>query len=495
MCPSNGGAGPTGGAAGAGVTGGTESGGTAGAAVGGSGGGGGHQAPGGAGGSAGSSGAPGTGGTPMTCRPSELVCGATCVDPDEDATHCGATAGCGVDGGSAGTDCAASQQVCSDGECQGACTGGLAACGDVCIDPLTSNRHCGAYGGCDQTPGTACLLTEACVSGTCRDCTEFATTASTAGVTYAPSDIALGDVDDDGVLDAVVSLMESGPRVLLGDGSGQFAVQAAMSTATTTWSSDIELVDLDGDGVLDMLTNKFVAFGDGSGFGAPRSHGVVGATRAHAADVDGDGNPDIVTSSQSTVAIALNAGGGTFAAGSSFATTTQVFAVADVDGDRDQDILLGDGALLLNDGTGAFNATAGFATLTSALDLKVADLNGDDQNDIIVGSATSVKVLPNIGLAAFTNTAALDIPASRVQIGDINADGELDFVAGSGTTVTLALGDGSGTFRVEPPITAPVSISALALADVTGDGRLDIVTASTSNRVDVLISAVRFACR
>jgi hypothetical protein len=106
--------------------------------------------------------------------PSYLVsCAGTCVDPTNNPAHCGATQGCGVDGGSAGVACNAG--YCTGGACQAgdaalACPPYLISCGGLCIDPLTNPSHCGATAGCGAdagSAGTACSA-GSCVNASCQ---------------------------------------------------------------------------------------------------------------------------------------------------------------------------------------------------------------------------------------------------------------------------------------------------------------------------------------
>lgn len=104
-----------------------------------------------------------------TCAAGNVVCGTECLDPRVSNQHCGATAGCGADGGSAGTACAAGQ-VCSAGVCAATCQAPQINCGGTCIDPQTNDEHCGASAACNAdagTGGTACTATQACQNGVC----------------------------------------------------------------------------------------------------------------------------------------------------------------------------------------------------------------------------------------------------------------------------------------------------------------------------------------
>jgi hypothetical protein len=137
----------------------------------------------------------------LSCQPGLLSCGGKCIDPSTDRQFCGATAGCGADGGTTGTPCA-DGQVCSGGTCQASCQGGLVACAGACIDPSTNNQYCGATPGCGAggagTAGSACAANQTCFRSGCRstNCSRNLALSSTPGyVTASVSSLAVGSED------------------------------------------------------------------------------------------------------------------------------------------------------------------------------------------------------------------------------------------------------------------------------------------------------------
>lgn len=103
-----------------------------------------------------------------TCRAGLVSCSGTCKNPDTDKDFCGARSDCSAVTGvpPEGTVCA-EDEVCIAGSC-GTCPAGLLKCGQQCVDPLTSEGNCGASADClGDNAGTACELSETCVSGVC----------------------------------------------------------------------------------------------------------------------------------------------------------------------------------------------------------------------------------------------------------------------------------------------------------------------------------------
>ncbi|WP_437635726.1 cadherin-like beta sandwich domain-containing protein [Sorangium sp. So ce854] len=107
----------------------------------------------------------GAGACELSCQRGLVACGGTCVDPDTDRDHCGATGDCRGD--SAGVACGAGE-ICSGGACEASCAPPLVACGGACIDPATDATYCGATGDCaGASAGATCSAGEACVAGAC----------------------------------------------------------------------------------------------------------------------------------------------------------------------------------------------------------------------------------------------------------------------------------------------------------------------------------------
>jgi uncharacterized protein (TIGR03437 family) len=117
-----------------------------------------------------------------------------------------------------------------------------------------------------------------------------------------------------------------------------------------------------------------------------------------------------------------------------------------------------------------------------------ADLNGDGHVDLVQGNggelAESLVVYLNDGHGRFTASSQV-FPATQlhdIALGDVDGDGKLDLViSGTPQGTTIWLNDGSGRFTAGQNVSG--NVGAVRLADVDGDGDLDLLLGSTGTRV------------
>jgi hypothetical protein len=144
--------------------------------------------------------------------------------------------------------------------------------------------------------------------------------------------------------------------------------------------------------------------------------------------------------------------------------------------------------VLLGNGDGTFQPAVHFDAGPHPAAVVVGDLNGDGIPDIVVANAGSVteghtvRVLLGNGDGTFQSPRTFQVgrnPTS-VALGDLRGDGRLDIVTANGgsDTVSVLLGNGDGSFQNAVSFPVGVNPTAVALGDLRGDGRLDIVTAN-----------------
>jgi len=302
--------------------------------------------------------------------------------------------------------------------------------------------------------------------------------------------IAVGDVDGDGLED-VVTLHEEAHRfdVHMGDGHGGFV--RSMSIDTPGRPEDLALGDMDGDGDLDAVVSgadaqaTIVYANDGGGRFLPRAIGPVDRRPGPLTlgDLDGDGDLDVAIAALSAtrVYVQRNDGAGGLASVGAHSTRSNVraMAIADLDGDGDNDLVVEAGGVevLLNDGDAALGPRVGLPVPLRG-GLAVGDLDGDGRPDVFSTTSSRLAVLPNASVAGalvFGDVVMLD-PASStgfntLAIADIDGDGILDLVSG-GTNVHL----GRGGFDFAPREGfASRGSASMTVRDVNRDGGADLL--------------------
>lgn len=326
------------------------------------------------------------------------------------------------------------------------------------------------------------------------------------------------DIDNDGYLDILSSSRKDDKIAWYkNDGYGNFGEQKIISTEYD-YPEEIQSANIDGDYDNDIISlshnRKVIACHINDGMGNYDSHIIAQNDKSHAFweihvnDIDSDGDIDIITGSISIDKIIYfeNDGLGNFqekiiANGDEIGTHIYV---CDLDNDNYKDVIStnfnsqNQKVILFykNDGKCNFNEPIEIAQLElSALLLKTADLDNDNDEDII--ASISHEPTNNHKIIWYRNNGNLNfssaILVSRdvnyvVDIcnSDINNDNFIDIIAASfwGSKINLFENSGKGIFINYPIFTelysTPTSVTA---ADIDNDNDLDIIFTLSNDKI------------
>ena len=329
------------------------------------------------------------------------------------------------------------------------------------------------------------------------------------GAGAAPSLVRSGDFNRDGKLDVVTASVSGNVvSVHLGNGDGSF--QAPKHYVVGAGPNEVNVVDRDGAGTLDLVVSYgsddhvtvLPGRGDGT-FESARAYQTAanisgGAFAVAVADFTGDGVPDVVTTD---AALLPGQALGRFGAAVPLPGLSGSGVVAaDWNVDNKMDLAIvgastgspGQLKIALGNGNGTFAAPtslplpAGFSPFPLVRFPLVVDLNHDTKPDLVVANpgANSISVFVNTGGGSFSTPP--DVPVGKsptwLAAGDFNNDNTLDLVvvnhgdfgAGNGSIAVL-LGDGAGGFQAGQVLRSGIEPDSVAVADVDGDGKLDVV--------------------
>lgn len=274
-----------------------------------------------------------------------------------------------------------------------------------------------------------------------------------------------GDLDGDGHPDILIAV-DDGVTILRGDGTGSLGAPIRVPAGPNPVG--LAIADLNADGHLDIAVANHESYlltllrGDGTGGAQPFSHSPVTVDVAphphavRAADLDGDGNADLIVDHRENggLLVLLGAGDGTFESAGT---------VLDAGGDPYRGMAVG-------------------------------DLNADGRPDMVTPNPNAVGVLLNTSSNPLTfsrSMIATEGGPFAVALGDLNADGHQDIVAAldeGSSLVQVFLGDGQGDFREagDSPIRWAAGAKMIARGDFNGDG-VDDAAIVCWNATEVLL--------
>ena len=336
--------------------------------------------------------------------------------------------------------------------------------------------------------------------------------------------IATGDVNGDGKIDLVVGNAGQPLQLFLGDGAGGYGNGGKAIGTDVFNTTSVLLVDVDGDNDLDLIAGNFgqanrLYTNPGNGqFTAGQNIGseIDLTTSLAAADINRDGRVDLIVGNDGQAnRLYLGTPSG-FAAPSLIGAEighTRSIAVGDFNGDTNLDLLVGNygegNRIYASNSAGVFSLVGfidPFADQTQSV--AIGDLNGDSVLDFVAANNGVTRWYAGNGSFGFTaasltettiedgnaTTEDASYDARSVKIVDWNRDGRNDIVLGIyNLSINVYRNDGSGN-----PFDMPVTVvdgdvvganpafeqigqdgfvTAIAIADMDGDSRPDVVAA------------------
>ena len=359
-----------------------------------------------------------------------------------------------------------------------------------------------------------------------------------------PCGVAISDLDGDGKPDLVVINYWSNTVSVLRNTSlsssitsSSFAAKVDFATGMSPSPWSVAIGDLDGDGKPDLVvvntgSHTVSVFRNTSTSGsitsssfAPKVDFTTGMSPNGVAisDIDGDGKPDLVVTNydDNTVSVLRNTstyGSITFAAKVDFMTGMNPIgaAIGDIDGDGKPDLVAVNYSSntvsvlrnMTSSGSISFAANVDFPTGELPYGVAIGDIDGDGKPDLVVNAhsmtasvfwnTSSPGSITSSSFAAKVDFTTGSSPYS-VAIGDIDGDGKPDLVVVSANTKTVSAFRNTSTsgsitsssFAPKVDFTTGAGPVFVAIGDLDGDGKPDlVVTDWESATVSVLRNTV-----
>lgn len=354
------------------------------------------------------------------------------------------------------------------------------------------------------------------------------------GVVSGPGmDVEAADLDGDADLDVVIANEYQPNKILLNNGSGVFTDGTPGRLPQKNLDSeDIGIADMDRDNDLDIVfatedhAIHELYFNNGIAVYRDKSNVLPGsiANSVLAIDINNDSLPDLIfgnagpSDTPARNFILVNNGDSTFTNETStrmpnVLDITQDIKLADIDNDGDNDMVVGneDGNKIhINNGSGFFtDETTIRLPLTGFEETRkvtLADIDGDNDLDIFFANVAfrpvmqrQDRLLKNNGSGIFTDVTSTNLPVDQEHTTegifvDVDFDGDLDLITTNifvNRPVKVFLNNGSGVFEERTTEVLPAGVQGegigIKAADFNGDHLLDLYICNRGQQDKLLI--------
>jgi hypothetical protein len=355
-------------------------------------------------------------------------------------------------------------------------------------------------------------------------------------------DAEFGDVDKDGDLDILIAVENGANRLYLNDGKAKFTWKQNAFSSVSADGEDLAVEDFDKDGDLDAIfvmedggVHQYY-LGDGTGAFQNVSERIppCQANGVEAADLNGDGWKDVLiacagsgSGAQDLLLINDKLGGFADETAQRLPTLTessQDIKAADLDGDGDLDVVVGNESgknrLLFNNGSGNFTDSAGNLPIPyqeETREVLLVDVDKDGDKDIVFCNLTcnacgaftrnpQARLLINDGKGKFTDETSARMPANAFSSWDggyldFDADGDQDLIlcaievpGFTGLPARAYRNDGTGKFTDVTLTVMPAGASGrlwdVEVADLDQDGALDVFMGAWGTQAILILGTV-----
>lgn len=340
--------------------------------------------------------------------------------------------------------------------------------------------------------------------------------------TAGATDVGTGDLNGDGYLDIVGASFSGrttdGYQVVLSDGEGGF--QPAFKNPAGQATRGILIGNVNDDNVPDVVTidnyglgaTVHINQGNGDFTLPPLFSTSYYASSMDAADIDLDGDLDVVTSASPysavgvAVSVILNNGDGTFGDYNLSYSVRDGGVQAkfrDLNGDQYPDLLFAtsrtsppyDFHTAISNGDGTFSPTVTWPVGSCGwADIDAFDFDNDNDLDVVITewlgcpgvpeSAKRIYINLNNGNGTFQPPLEYVVNPfpSHIAGADIDEDGNIDLLTGQGASVDIHFGNGDGSFQL--PVTVSLSSTSkdIIVDDFDNDDNLDIAACVWGNQ-------------